>query len=132
LRGIVDAEDLRLACSITEAMRILSGLLLIILAPAPFLAQSKDVLQSQPFVFTHVTVIDATVLGDRDTADRVREAEAMAQGGNRFARGLRFFAAATEEANVLKVPLAWRLRIAYGADHSPNAAVQVGFEELLR
>jgi poly(3-hydroxybutyrate) depolymerase len=72
------------------------------------------------------------VLGDRDTSDRVREAEAMAQGGNRFARGLRFFAAATEEANALNVPLAWRLRIAYGADHSPNAAVQAGFEELLR
>ena len=72
------------------------------------------------------------VLGDRDTSDRVREPEAMAQGGNRFARGLRFFAAATEEANALKVPLAWRLRIAYGADHSPSAAVQVGFEELLR
>jgi poly(3-hydroxybutyrate) depolymerase len=72
------------------------------------------------------------VLGDRDTSDRVREAEAMTQGGNRFARGLRFFAAATEEANALKVPLAWRLRIAYGADHSPNAAVQAGFEELLR
>lgn len=72
------------------------------------------------------------VLGDRDTSDRVRESEAMAQGGNRFARGLRFFASATEEANALKVPLAWRLRIVGGADHSPNAAVQAGFEELLR
>jgi hypothetical protein len=72
------------------------------------------------------------VLGDRDTSDRAREAEAMAQGGNRFARGLRFFAAATEEANALNVPLRWRLRIAYGADHSPSAAVQAGFEELLR
>jgi poly(3-hydroxybutyrate) depolymerase len=72
------------------------------------------------------------VLGDRDTPDRVREAEAMAQGGNRFARGLRFFAAATEEASALKVPLSWRLRITYGADHSPSAAVQAGFEELLR
>jgi poly(3-hydroxybutyrate) depolymerase len=72
------------------------------------------------------------VLGDRDTSDRVREAEAMAQGGNRFARGLRFFATATEEANVLKVPLAWRLRIVHGADHSPNVAVKAGFEELLR
>jgi pimeloyl-ACP methyl ester carboxylesterase len=72
------------------------------------------------------------VLGDRDTDDRVREPEAMSQGGNRFARGLRFFATATEQANVLKVPLAWRLRIVYGVDHSPRAAVQAGFEELLR
>jgi pimeloyl-ACP methyl ester carboxylesterase len=72
------------------------------------------------------------VLGDRDTDDRVRETEAMTQGSNRFARGLRFFAAATEEANALKVPLAWRLRIVYGADHSPRPAVEAGFEELLR
>ena len=72
------------------------------------------------------------VLGDRDTDDRVRETQAMEQGGNRFARGLRFFAAATEEANALKVPLAWRLRIVYGADHSPGPAVQAGFEELFR
>ncbi|HET6891796.1 MAG TPA: hypothetical protein VFH31_11895, partial [Pyrinomonadaceae bacterium] len=60
------------------------------------------------------------VLGDKDTDDRVRETEAMAQGGNRFARGLRFFAAATEESNALKVSLTWRLRIVYGADHSPR------------
>jgi poly(3-hydroxybutyrate) depolymerase len=72
------------------------------------------------------------VLGDRDTDDRIRETEAMAQGGNRFARGLRFFAIATEEANALKVSLAWRLRIAYGVDHSPRSAVQAGFEEVLR
>lgn len=72
------------------------------------------------------------VLGERDTDDRIRETEAMAQGGNRFARGLRFFAIATEEAKALKVSLAWRLRIAYGVDHSPGANVQVGFEELLR
>jgi len=72
------------------------------------------------------------VLGDQDTDDRVRETEAMSQGGNRFARGLRFFATATEEASALKVPLAWRLRIAYGVDHSPGPAVQAAFEELLR
>jgi hypothetical protein len=41
-------------------MRMLLGLLLIILAPAPLVAQSKGDLQSQPFVFTHVTVIDGT------------------------------------------------------------------------
>jgi len=72
------------------------------------------------------------VLGDKDTVDRVRETEAMAQGANRFARGLHFFAMATEEANALQVPLAWRLRIVYGADHSPGPAVQAGFEELSR
>jgi quercetin dioxygenase-like cupin family protein/poly(3-hydroxybutyrate) depolymerase len=71
------------------------------------------------------------VLGDRDTDDRARESEAMAQGSNRFARGLRFFAAATEQANALKVPLAWRLRIAHGLDHSPAPAVEAGFEQLL-
>jgi pimeloyl-ACP methyl ester carboxylesterase len=72
------------------------------------------------------------VLGDQDTDDRVRETEAMSQGANRFARGLRFFATATEQANVFKVPLAWRLRIVAGVGHSPGPAVQAGFEELLR
>jgi len=72
------------------------------------------------------------VLGDKDTEDRAREAEAMKEGTNRFARGLRFFATATEEANALHVPLAWRLRIVQGADHSPRPAVAAGFEELLR
>ena len=72
------------------------------------------------------------VLGDKDTDDRIREPDAMAQGHNRFARGLRFFASATEEANALKVRLAWRLRIVYGADHSPGPAVQTGFEEVLK
>lgn len=72
------------------------------------------------------------VLGDRDTVDRDREIEAERQGANRFARGLRFFATATEEANRLKVPLAWRLRILNGADHSPGPAVQAVFEELFR
>ena len=72
------------------------------------------------------------VLGDKDTDDRLRETEAMSQGGNRFSRGLRFFAIATEEASALKVPLAWRLRIVYGIDHSPGPAVQAAFEELLR
>jgi hypothetical protein len=38
------------------------------------------------------------LLGDRDTEDRVREPEAMHQGRNRFARGLRFFAVATDVA----------------------------------
>lgn len=72
------------------------------------------------------------VLADRDTVDRDREPEAERQGANRFARGLRFFATATEEANRLRVLLAWRLRILNGADHSPGPAVQAALEELFR
>lgn len=72
------------------------------------------------------------VLGDRDTVDRDREPQAMNQGTNRFARGLRFFATATEEANRLKVPFGWRLRILDGVDHSPGPAVQAALEELFR
>lgn len=72
------------------------------------------------------------LLGDRDTVDRDREPQAMDQGANRFARGLRFFALATEEASRLKIPLAWRLRILYGGDHSPGPAVQAAFEELFK
>ena len=37
-----------------------------------------------------------------------------------------------EDAMGLKVPLAWRLRIVYGADHSPRRVVDAAFEELLR
>lgn len=72
------------------------------------------------------------VLGDRDTADRDREPEAMHQGANRFARGLRFFATATEEANSLKVSFGWRLRILHGVDHSPGPAVEAALDELFR
>jgi hypothetical protein len=72
------------------------------------------------------------LLGDRDTVDRPREPEAMSQGRNRFARGLRFFAAATEMANEIGAPLAWRLVILPGADHSPGPMVQKGLQELLR
>jgi poly(3-hydroxybutyrate) depolymerase len=71
------------------------------------------------------------VLGDRDTEDRTREPEAMSQGRNRFARGLRFFAAATETANQFSAPLAWRLVILHGADHSPGPMVEAGLQELL-
>jgi pimeloyl-ACP methyl ester carboxylesterase len=72
------------------------------------------------------------ILGDHDTDDKLREKEAMNQGKNRFARGLRFFAAGTEEANMIKAPFLWRLRIVYGADHSPYHMVKAGFEELFR
>ena len=70
------------------------------------------------------------LLADRDTADRLREAQAMAQGANRFARGLRFFAGATEQAAELGVELHWQLRINRGADHSPRAAIEAAFELL--
>jgi dienelactone hydrolase len=72
------------------------------------------------------------LLGDRDTEDRAREPEAMSQGQNRFARGLRFFAVATEVANAVGTPLGWRLVILRGADHTPGPMVQAGLEELLR
>jgi hypothetical protein len=72
------------------------------------------------------------LLGDHDTEDRAREPEAMSQGRNRFARGLRFFAAATEVANELGAPLAWRLVIVQGADHSPGPMVRAGLEQLIR
>jgi hypothetical protein len=74
----------------------------------------------------------ALLLGDHDTDDRAREPEAMSQGRNRFARGLRFFAAATDAANELSAPLAWRLVIVHGADHSPGRMVRAGLQELVR
>jgi pimeloyl-ACP methyl ester carboxylesterase len=71
------------------------------------------------------------VLGDRDTTDTEREPAAMLQGANRFARGLRFFATATEEARALDSALAWRLRIVSDADHSPVPMVRFALGELL-
>jgi hypothetical protein len=70
------------------------------------------------------------LLGDRDIADRRREPEAMAEGTNRFTRGLRFFAAAVEQADELGVPFHWQLRIKHGADHSPREAVATAFAVL--
>lgn len=64
--------------------------------------------------------------------DRERAPGAMAQGQNRFARGLRFFAIATEVAKSLGGPLAWRLRLALGVDHDPSLMVRAAFQELLR
>ena len=82
------------------------------------------------------------LLGDKDTEpqtvpeeqaiDSQHARDAMAQGQNRFARGLRFFATATEEANSLGVPLAWRLRLAPGIDHDPPRMVRAAFQELFR
>jgi pimeloyl-ACP methyl ester carboxylesterase len=71
------------------------------------------------------------VLGERDTTDAAREPEAMKQGTNRFARGLRFFALATEEASAIQAPLGWRLRIVKEADHTPGAMVKAALAEVL-
>jgi len=70
------------------------------------------------------------LLADRDTDDRVREPEAMAQGTNRYTRGLRFFATAVEQADELRVPFHWQLRIKHGADHSPQEAIETAFAVL--
>ena len=70
------------------------------------------------------------LLADSDTSDREREPQAMAQGSNRFARGLRFFAEATEQAVQLDIQLRWQLRINRGADHSPQEAVEAAFKLL--
>ena len=70
------------------------------------------------------------LLGDRDTTDREREPGSMAQGTTRFARGLRFFATATDEAAALGVPLRWELRIVPGVDHSARPMVRAALELL--
>ena len=70
------------------------------------------------------------LLADRDITDREREPGSMAQGTTRFARGLRFFAAATDEAAALGVPLRWQLRIVPGVDHSPVPMVRAALELL--
>ena len=70
------------------------------------------------------------LLADRDITDREREPGSMAQGTTRFARGLRFFATATDEAAALGVPLRWQLRIVSGVDHSPVPMVRAALELL--
>jgi hypothetical protein len=70
------------------------------------------------------------LLGDRDIADRERERDATRQGTNRFARGLRFFATATEQATLLGVPLRWQLRIEHGVDHAPVLMVRAALRLL--
>ena len=72
------------------------------------------------------------LLGDRDITDREREPGSMAQGTTRFARGLRFFARATDEAAGLSVTLRWQLRIVPGVDHSPAPMVRAALELLLQ
>jgi hypothetical protein len=72
------------------------------------------------------------LLGDRDTSDREREPGAMAQGASRFARGLRFFATATDEAAAIRAPFRWELQIAHSVDHSAVPMVRAALELLRR
>jgi hypothetical protein len=58
------------------------------------------------------------VLGDHDVTDRERDAASLAQGNSRFARGLRFFAVALDQAGNAGVPLRWQLRIVPGGRRS--------------
>jgi poly(3-hydroxybutyrate) depolymerase len=80
-----------------------------------------------PRAFSRELVV---LLGDRDVTDRERESGAMAQGTTRFARGLRFFATATDEAAALGVPFRWQLRIVPGVDHSAGPMVRAALELL--
>jgi poly(3-hydroxybutyrate) depolymerase len=70
------------------------------------------------------------ILGDRDITDREREQGAMTQGTNRFARGLRFFATATEQANSLGVPLRWQFQIVHDVEHAPVPMVRAALQLL--
>jgi len=80
-----------------------------------------------PLAFSRDLVL---LLGDQDVTDRERDAASMAQGKTRFARGLRFFAAAVDEAAELKVTLRWQLRLVPGVDHSALPMVRSALEEL--
>ena len=73
------------------------------------------------------------IVGDNDVADQVRDwgAPTTAQGKNRFARALRFYAAASEEAFARGVPLAWRLRVVNGVDHDPPKMVRAALQTLI-
>jgi pimeloyl-ACP methyl ester carboxylesterase len=70
------------------------------------------------------------LLGDADIVDRIREDQAQEQGANRFARGLRFFATATEEASNLGTPLRWQIHILHNVDHHPATVVSEAFDLL--
>jgi pimeloyl-ACP methyl ester carboxylesterase len=91
-------------------------------------------LDGSPIDRTHLTKAFSrdlvVLLADRDITDREREPGSMAQGTTRFARGLRFFATATDEAAALGVPLRWQLRIVSGVDHSPVPMVRAALELL--
>lgn len=70
------------------------------------------------------------MLGDGDLADSDRELEAATQGTNRFARGLRFFATASEQAVSMGVPLRWQLHIVHGVNHAAVPMVRAALQLL--
>jgi pimeloyl-ACP methyl ester carboxylesterase len=80
-----------------------------------------------PAAFSRELVL---LLGDKDVTDRERDAASMAQGKTRFARGLRFFAAALDEAAALGISLRWQLRLKSGVDHSAVPMVRAALDEL--
>jgi len=59
-----------------------------------------------------------------------REAGAMAQGAQRFARGQRYLEVARHEAQRLGMPLAWRLSIVPGVAHSGEHMAPFAVREL--
>lgn len=77
---------------------------------------------------------DVDDITNRDTTDQTtgRVAASRTQGTTRFARGLRFFAMATDEAVALGVPLRWQLRIVPGVAHSAPPMVRAALELLSR
>jgi poly(3-hydroxybutyrate) depolymerase len=77
--------------------------------------------------FAHDFIV---MLGDGDLVDREREREATTQGTNRFARGLRFFATASDQALTLRVPLHWQLHIVHGVDHAAVPMVRAALQML--
>ena len=70
------------------------------------------------------SAIEISLTGTRSRHDGARDES--------IRRGLRFFAAATDEAAALGVPLHWQLRIVPGVDHSPVPMVRAALLELLR
>jgi hypothetical protein len=72
------------------------------------------------------------VIGDRDVEEGPRPEQVLAQGKNRVSRAFRLFAVAHETAVARGMPLAWRLRVVHGLDHSPLETVALDLEEILK
>ena len=81
-----------------------------------------------PYVPTHNAIVLAPQFAEEYYPGG--DAGSMAQGKTRLARGLRFFAAALDEATTLGTQLHWRLRIAAGENHSAVPMVRAALEEL--
>jgi poly(3-hydroxybutyrate) depolymerase len=75
------------------------------------------------------------MLGGADTDPKAKDLrttpEAMAQGSNRFARGLAFYREAEKRAAEYKIPLAWRLQVILGAAHEPSKMADPAAEFLM-